>query len=147
MNGNESQSYEERNDREINIGELVFEACCWDRGWKFWPIGFKEKTDPVDFFYLYNPNLRNLPDYIVEAKKWRGVVCVKGTTKFKTEEREMMSKIASIYTNSATPLVYAFCFEPNEVHIMLATTVAKLYDESTKEGKMSDGKPYRIIKL
>lgn len=144
MNGN--NTYKERQTVK-NKGELLFEEYCKQKGHKFYKIGFSEKTNEIEKYYLINPVIRNIPDYFVDTGKNCFVVQVKGTGNLKHEEFEMISLFIKNYSNKDCELVYAFCMENQPVYVHRISKVVEMYNNAKDRTWESDGKIYRNLNV
>ena len=144
LNGN--NTYKERQTVK-NKGELLFEEYCKAKGHKFYKIGFSEKTNEIEKYYIINKYIRNIPDYFVESAKGCFVVNVKGTGNFKQEEIEMLPFFVDNYSTEECPLIYAFCMENQPVYILRPKQVMEKYYRAEDKVWESDGKVYRNLSL
>jgi hypothetical protein len=144
MNGN--NTYKERQTVK-NKGELLFEEYCKSKGHKFYKIGFSEKTNEIEKYYIINKYIRNIPDYFVESAKGCFVVNVKGTGNFKQEEIEMLPFFVKNYSTKECPLIYAFCMENQPVYILRPKQLMEKYYRAEDKVWESDGKVYRNLSL
>ena len=144
MNG--ENNYKERQS-VLNNGEILFEEYCKQKGHKFYKIGFSEKTNDIENYYLINPFIRNIPDYFVITNKGSFVVNVKGTGNIKQEEIEMLPFFVRNYSSTKCPLVYAFCMENQPVYILRPKKVMELYYRAEDRVWESDKKVYRNLNV
>lgn len=142
--GSGSDSYQERNNRDINIGESQFEEYLKRIGYTWRRLGFDEKNDPVDQFYNLNSNIRKLPDYIVYSPKGMAVVSVKGSLKFKQEDYLKLDWFEEIYSSPKCPLFYAFS---TRFGVAWKTTdqVRQAYEAAKIDEQWPDQKIYRSL--
>jgi hypothetical protein len=145
--GNSDMPYAERVKTISNDGEYLFEKYCTEKLYDFYRIGFDEHKNSVPNYWRLNEVLRNLPDYVVNAKGKMYVVCVKGTDKFKEKEIKLMDKMLDAFNSSQAPLVYAFCFKENSAPIwMYPKKIVELYNDS-EDNKWHDGVIFRDLKI
>lgn len=144
MNGD--NTYKERQS-VLNKGEMLFEEYCKKKGHKFYKIGFSEKTNDIEKYYLLNAFIRNIPDYFVDTGKNCFVVHVKGTGNLKKEEADMIPFFVEYYANDKVELVYAFCMENQPVYVHRANKVLELYNNAEDRMWESDKKIYRNLNL
>lgn len=144
MNG--ENTYKERQS-VLNKGEMLFEEYCKKKGHKFYKIGFSEKTQDIEKYYLLNAFIRNIPDYFVDTGKNCFVVQVKGTGNLKKEEADMIPFFVEYYANDKVELVYAFCMENQPVYVHRANKVLELYDNAEDRMWESDKKIYRNLNV
>lgn len=143
---NADNSYQERQS-EPNLGEQVFEDYCQKMGYQCLRFGFEEKSNRFERFYLVNPFLRNIPDYIVDTGSSLLVVQVKGTANIKKEEIDKMPLFLEWYSSKDAPLVYAFCFHDREKPVLVyPEKVIDLYQKATDK-RWKDGKIYRTLAI
>jgi len=93
-----------------NVAEDRFEAYCTKKGIEFHRFGFDEKGGNVGNFFLIDPVLRNLPDYVVSAKNKIFFVQVKGTNKIKIKEIEYYKSFWELFGNDDCEFVFYFMF-------------------------------------
>ena len=147
-NGHGDQSYEERNNRPDNYGEQLFIDYARVQGYRLHRIGFDEKQDKVEAFYQLSKTIRQLPDFVClrPGTGRMAVVSVKGTSKFKEEDYNNLSWLESVYSTPKAPLRFVFALKTG-IYWRTVQEVAKLYRESTEEGRWPDGKGYRVLDL
>lgn len=144
--GNAAQTYEQRQNVGVNIGEELFMQWCNRHGWECERLGFDEKFSNVPNFYNLNAILRNMPDYVIQREGRIFVVNVKGTPNIKENERLMLPDLITAYSTERAPLVYAFCMRNKMVKFSYAEHVIELYDIEHDQ-RWSDGKVYRQLKM
>lgn len=144
MNG--ENTYKERQS-VLNKGEMLFEEYCKKKGHKFYKIGFSEKTQDIEKYYLLNAFIRNIPDYFVDTGKKCFVVQVKGTGNLKKEEADMIPFFVDYYANDECELIYAFCMENQPVYVHRANKVLELYSNAEDRMWESDKKVYRNLNV
>lgn len=144
--GNAAQTYEQRQNVGVNIGEELFMQWCNRHGWECERLGFDEKFSNVPNFYNLNAILRNMPDYVIQREGRIFVVNVKGTPNIKENERLMLPDLITAYSTERAPLVYAFCMRNKMVKFCEAEHVIELYDLEHDQ-RWSDGKVYRQLKM
>lgn len=143
MNG--QNTYKQRQSVS-NVGEERFENWCNLRGYKWYRLGFDEKNNNVDLFYLLNEYIRNLPDYFIVKDGKAALVNVKGTCNIKREEVEKIQCRIQSYSSRQVDLLYAFCFEDG-VKIIKANSVIEKYYEAKFDKQWDDGKVYRSLEI
>lgn len=129
-----------------NIGEILFEEYCQQKGYQCVRLGFDEKKDPIRQFSGLNSLLRNIPDYIVDTGLETYVVMVKGTENFKKKEIDLIPLFLEWYSTNKCPLVYAFCFTGQQPKLIFPEKVMQLYHNSFDQ-KWSDGVIYRNLSI
>jgi hypothetical protein len=144
--GNASQSYDQRNAVDYNIGEELFEMYCDTKGWEFRRIGFDEKHNSVPNFFKMSKMLRNLPDYVVTKDDLIYIVNVKGTNAIKQSERMIMPGMIKYFSSDEAPLMYAFCARGKPIRWCTPSKLMELYDQQ-QDRQWSDGKIYRLIPM
>jgi hypothetical protein len=143
MNG--SNTYQDRNSVS-NVGELMFEEYCKNHNIFCTRVGFDEKNKKVPKFFNLNSCMKNLPDYYINKDEKSWLVMVKGTGNIKKEEVELIPSFIEWYSNTNSPLIYAFCFNGYKPHLLSAKKVIDLYNQSIDK-QWSDGKIYRNLNL
>lgn len=141
MSASNKDNYQHRMKPENCTGETLFKKWCLENDWYYEKFGFDSK---IKKFWLLNPILRNIPDYIIEKGPKIYVVQVKGTANFKQNEYNMMDEFIKCYDSKEAPLVYAFCFsyqipvfkKPNQIKELYEKSINKIWD---------DGKIYRTL--
>lgn len=93
-----------------NVAEDRFEKYCNDRHIEWHRFGFDEKSGNIGNFFLIDPVLRNLPDYVVSAKNKIFFVQVKGTNKIKIKEIEYYKRFWELFGNKDCEFVFYFMF-------------------------------------
>jgi hypothetical protein len=132
--------------KEPNKGEILFEAYCASKGYKFNRLGFDEHKSEVSNFYHLNHLIRNLPDYVVHTENCSYVVQVKGTDNFKKKEIDLLPLFLEWYSAPKAPLVYAFCFEGCDPLLKYPDQIIRLYEKSIDQ-RWDDGVVYRCLNL
>ena len=131
----------------VNHGEILFERYCIDKNYKYWRLGFEEKTNTIPNYYHLNPLLRNIPDYILETNNGVYVTNVKGTANFKKQEIDMIPLFLEWYGSKEYPLVYVFCFAERKPVMVYPEKVIQLYQDATEDKQWADGKIYRTLNI
>ena len=139
-------SFQER-QLHPNTGEILFEQYCNDRNVFFKRLGFDEKNNPLPFFYLINPLLRNIPDYYVVTKDRAFLVMVKGTGNMKKKEVDMIPQFIEWYGSKDVGLYYAFCFKDKRVAFRTPDQVIELYQKAEVDKRWTDQVIYRTLNL
>ena len=142
--GNGDQPYFERNAKDVNLGEKLFESWCDSRGMEYYRLGYDEKTGPIIGWYKVAQAIRQMPDYLVKANGRMAVVSVKGTWKFKVEDYKRLDWFEETYATDRCPLRFVFA-TPSKVVWANSEQVKKAYEASTKHGEWSDGKAWREL--
>ena len=145
--GDASQSFKERNNSP-NTGEQLFRAYCDEQGVNYYRFGFDEKHGFIERFYLLNPILRHVPDYVVHNPHTNksATVEVKGTLNFKEYDREHLADYEAHYGSPEIPYLYCFAIGKRIIW-QTPKQVAEAYDWSTSLGQWSDGVKYRTLTL
>jgi hypothetical protein len=146
MIGNSGQSYAERVKTIKNDGEYLFEQFCNLNYCEFHRIGFDEHQNTVPNYWKLSNLIRNLPDYVLQAKGKTFVVAVKGTDNFKQKEFDLLPKMVETYSSNEAPLIYAFCFKDQKPLLLHPDKVIGLYEKSTDQ-QWHDGVTYRNLNL
>jgi len=147
MIGNSGQSYSERVKTIKNDGEYLFEQFCNLNHCEFQRIGFDEHENNVPNYWRLSNLLRNLPDYVLNAKGKTFVVAVKGTDNFKKKEFDLLPSMVETYGSEEAPLIYAFCFKENSFPIWVKPNkLVDLYKES-EDQQWHDGVVYRNLNI
>ena len=147
MIGNSGQSYSERVKTIKNDGEYLFEQFCSLNHCEFHRLGFDEHENNVSNYWRLSALLRNLPDYVLNAKGKTFVVAVKGTDNFKQKEFDLLPKMVETYSSEDAPLIYAFCFKENTHPIWVRPKkLVELYNES-EDQQWHDGVIYRNLNI
>lgn len=148
MHGNGQQTYQERNNRKINLGEHLFEQYCDRMGYTWNRLGFDEKQNPVTNFYLLNDTIRHLPDYVVQRSGATrvGLVAVKGTRKIKEEEYLRLDWMQETYSGPNSELWFCFVL-PIGVRWLSPAQVKDRFERATVEGVWPDGKKWKQLEL
>jgi len=140
-------SYDERVKSIKNDGEILFEMYCKANKSEFQRLGFDEHQENVSKFWRINAILRNLPDYVINAKNKTFVVAVKGTENFKQKEIDLLPSMIEAFSSPEAPLIYAFCFKERQTPIWIKPEkIIELYNNSHDE-QWHDGVIYRNLKL
>jgi len=132
--------------KEPNKGEILFEAYCISKGYKFNRIGFNGHNEDIPNFYKLNHLLRNLPDYMVHSLDNSYVVQVKGTDNFKKKEIDLLPLFLEWYHSPKAPLIYAFCFEGQNPILKYPDQIIRLYEKAVDQ-RWDDGVTYRCLNL
>jgi hypothetical protein len=147
MIGNSGQSYSERVKTIKNDGEYLFEKFCSLNHCEFHRLGFDEHENNVSNYWRLSALLRNLPDYVLNAKGKTFVVAVKGTDNFKQKEFDLLPKMVETYSSEDAPLIYAFCFKENTHPIWVRPKkLVELYNEA-EDQQWHDGVIYRNLNI
>lgn len=147
MIGNSGQSYAERVKTIKNDGEYLFEQFCSLNHCEFHRLGFDEHENSVSNYWRLSALIRNLPDYVVQAKGKTFVVAVKGTDNFKQKEFDLLPKMVEAYSSEEAPLIYAFCFKENTHPIWVRPKkLVELYNEA-EDQQWHDGVIYRNLNI
>ena len=147
MIGNSGQSYAERVKTIKNDGEYLFEKFCSLNHCEFHRIGFDEHENNVSNYWKLSILIRNLPDYVLQAKGKTYVVAVKGTDNFKQKEFDLLPKMVETYSSSEAPLIYAFCFKENTHPIWVKPNqLVELYNKASDQ-TWHDGVVYRNLNI
>jgi hypothetical protein len=147
MIGNSGQAYFERVKTIKNDGEYLFEKFCSLNHCEFQRLGFDEHENNVSNYWRLSNLLRNLPDYVLNAKGKTFVVAVKGTDNFKQKEIDLLPKMVETYSSEEAPLIYAFCFKENTHPIWIKPKkLVELYNEQ-EDQQWHDGVIYRNLNI
>jgi hypothetical protein len=147
MIGNSGQSYAERIKTIKNDGEYLFEKFCNLNHCEFHRLGFDEHENSVPNYWRLSTLLRNLPDYVLNAKGRTFVVAVKGTDNFKQKEFDLLPKMVETYSSKEAPLIYAFCFKENTHPIWVKPNeLIELYNKADDQ-TWHDGVIYRNLNI
>jgi hypothetical protein len=147
MIGNSGQSYTERVKTIKNDGEYLFEQFCNLNYCEFHRLGFDEHENNVPNYWKLSGLLRNLPDYVLQAKGKTFVVAVKGTDNFKQKEFDLLPKMVETYSSEEAPLIYAFCFKENTHPIWVRPNkLIELYNQASDQ-TWHDGVVYRNLNI
>ena len=147
MIGNSGQAYAQRVKTIKNDGEYLFELFCKQNYCEFQRLGFDEHENSVPNYWRLSNLLRNLPDYVLNAKAKTYVVAVKGTDNFKKKEFDLLPGMVEAFSSDEAPLIYAFCFKENSSPIWIKPNkIIELYKES-QDQKWHDGVIYRNLNL
>jgi len=144
LDTNES-SYQDRQGN-INKGEELFEKWMTDHSYNFKKLGFDEKTNNIDGFWLMHPLLRNLPDYITYSKEKDILtfIQVKGTCNIKIDDINNWNLFESLFCNDKAKLIIALCFY-DDIKFYTLKKLNKLLTNTTIK-EFHDGKQYVTIK-
>jgi hypothetical protein len=147
MIANSESSYADRVKTIKNDGEYLFEKFCNLNHCEFHRLGFDEHENNVSNYWRLNNLLRNLPDYVLNAKGKTYVVAVKGTDKFKKKEFDLLPSMINTYSSDEAPLIYAFCFKENPSPIWVKPNkIIELYNNA-QDQKWHDGVIFRDLKI
>lgn len=148
MHGDGQQTYTQRNNRNINLGEHLFEQYCDRMGYTYNRLGFDEKHNPVPNFYLLNDTIRHLPDYVVQRPNAKriGLAAVKGTRKIKKEEYDRIDWMEQTYSGTDSEFWFVFALSDG-VYWRSPQQVKALWEESTVTGVWPDGKQWKELTL
>lgn len=147
MIGNSGQSYSERVKTIKNDGEYLFEQFCNLNHCEFHRLGFDEHENNVPYYWRLSNLLRNLPDYVLNAKGKTFVVAVKGTDNFKKKEFDLLPGMVEAFSSDEAPLIYAFCFKENLSPIWVKPNkIIELYNQA-QDQQWHDGVVYRNLNL
>ena len=147
MIGNSGQSYSERVKTIKNDGEYLFELFCKQNYCEFQRLGFDEHENSVSNYWRLSNLLRNLPDYVLNAKGKTYIVAVKGTDNFKKKEFDLLPSMVEAFSSDEAPLIYAFCFKENSSPIWVKPSeIVELYNKS-QDQKWHDGVIYRNLNI
>ncbi len=97
-----------------NKGEELFEAWATANNKQFWRFGFDEKKGNIPNFYLIDPRLRSLPDYILNNFGAIIFVHVKGTNKLKVADLSLYADFESEYVVHRKNCHLRICFVMGE---------------------------------
>lgn len=139
---NKNNTYEDRM-KVSNYAENQFQIYCKKKGLEFYHLGFDKQK--VEHFYLLNPIIRNIPDYVVWNDEKIFLVQVKGSPILKQKEYELFDKMISAYESDKVKLYYAYCF--NDDFIFLSFSKMKLIYENEPIILRfeNDGKSYKML--
>ena len=126
-------------------GEELFLRWCEATCQLCYQTGFDE-TEKKGKFWLLNPILRNIPDFLIMYCDKYFIVNVKGSNNIKEKEFKLIPDLINCFSSDNCPLIYAFCFEDKKPIFLYAHEVMKLYLE-TYDKQWNDGKIYRSINL
>lgn len=143
MSANNQSNYQDRMKPENCKGEMLFKKWCSENEWHCQKIGFDGY--PTKNFWLLNPLLRNIPDFVIDKGAKIFVVQVKGSPNFKQNEYHLLDEFINSYHSPEAPLIYAFCLDQNPI-FKKTEEVKKLYQES-QDNIWPDGKIYRTLNL
>jgi hypothetical protein len=129
-----------------NDAEVLFEAMCEDKGWKFYRVGFDEKSRNVDQFFRLTPLLRNLPDYYLLSSRCAGMVQVKGTDAIKKLEYDLIPAMIEAFASPTVDLYYCFLMKNRETKFKTAKEVMDLY-EKERDQIWPDGVMFRRLSI
>jgi len=141
---NNKSSYQDRQSN-INKGEELFEKWMDERGYSYNKLGFDEKTNNIEGFWLMHQLLRNLPDYTWYDKNQDRLVYfqVKGTNKVKIDDIINWESFETIFCNEKSVLRIVFSFESGMQFFTIKQLKKELTNVTIKE--WHDGKQYVSI--
>ena len=142
---NNKSSYQDRQSN-INKGEELFENWMEKKGYSYKKLGFDEKTNNIEGFWLMHPLLRNLPDYTHYDQNNERLVYfqVKGTYSIKLDDILNWYLFESLFCNEKTDLRIVFSFESGMQFYTTKELKKELTDLTIKE--WHDSKQYVTIK-
>lgn len=145
--GNANESFEERQNKGVNIAEEWFKEWAAANDIKVFRLGFDEKHErlPQEFYNKMPEALRKLPDFVAVGKSCR-IVEVKGTFNFKRNDYEGIDQRVAWFSNEYTPLWYVFCIGGLDPIWKTPAQVKALY-ESEQDQAWNDGVVYRTLKM
>ena len=142
--GSGHQGYFQRNGRDINLGEQLFESWCEGNGYKAYRLGYAEKTGPIIGWFKLSQTIRQMPDYVVAKDDRLAVVSVKGTWKFKTEDYDRLSWFEETYSTERCPFRFVIA-TTRGVTWLTTDEIRERYEASTNDGVWPDGKAWREL--
>jgi hypothetical protein len=133
---------------KIRPGEELFEKWAKAKGYNVQRFGFDETNNNIDGYWLVNPILRSLPDYVLyrkkDGKQRLFYVHVKGTPSFKLNDFYTYKAFESLFCNEEAVLRIAFCLANQDpVLLTLDDLQKRMTDRVISE--WDDGKQYVVI--
>lgn len=145
--GNGDQPYFERNSRDLNLGEVIFERWCAEDGMEFHRLGYQEKGAIIPGWFKVAQAIRQMPDYLVEKNGKMAVVSVKGTLKFKTVDYDRLNWFEETYATERCPFRFVIATTKG-VTWLTTDELRQCYEASTVQGVwQSDNKAWKELNL
>ena len=142
--GSGDQGYFQRNGRDINLGEKLFESWCDANGYTAHRLGYPEKTGIIYDWFKVAKAIRQMPDYLVSKAGRLATVSVKGTWKFKAQDYDRLSWFDETYGTERCPFRFVIA-TTRGVTWLTTDEIRELYEASTTEGVWPDGKVWREL--